>query len=118
MSPTHQYHQPNAPDPAGDDSESELAVELHELPAGSSHGTSSRSQNRPFDSGLPMRALRSARQRRKSFGVEDDDGEDTARLLEEGEGDQLSGEGAEDDDAPLLRHGLRRKPRRPSQTTL
>jgi phospholipid-translocating ATPase len=110
MSTSHQYHQPNAPDPSDDDNESDLDLEFHELGPASA---SQKAPQRSFDTSLPLRALRSARQQRRYADRDDDGDEDTQRLLEEGHT-----ESGPDDDAPLLQSGLRKKRRRPSQGTL
>lgn len=94
MSAPHQYHPPNAPDPADDDSESDLDLELGELTASpakerssppQSHRTS-RDHLRDFAARIPLRNLRVGRRTRRR---ESEDG-----LLH----DAAEGE----DDEPLL----------------
>lgn len=113
MSRPHQYHQPNAPDPLSDGSDSDIELDLQELDhANAEHGP--RVQNDPYkthqrvESQIPLRTLRVGRTRR--FGRHNhgydvsDDGEDLQGLLHDSNnhGDSTGSLGVVDDDAPLL----------------
>jgi phospholipid-translocating ATPase len=125
MSAPHQYHQPNAPDPADDDSDSDLDLELQELapgPAASSADQHSRSpahsrngshNTHDFARRIPLRNLnlRTGRQRNRHRDGED---EDLDELLHDGTQADRDSAGSVDsahDGAPLLPtlHGRRRR---------
>jgi phospholipid-translocating ATPase len=84
MSFPHQYYHQNAPDPADDESDSDLELTLNELdPASSAISPgASRLASNPFDFGtrIPLRNLRPGRIRKHSEVSAD--GEDTLGLLE------------------------------------
>ncbi|KAF2672014.1 phospholipid-translocating P-type ATPase [Microthyrium microscopicum] len=108
MSIPHQYHQPNAPDPSDDDSESDLELDLNELgpsPPGRPSARQPSSSSYDFSRRIPLRNIRQGRRRRHSEDVKDD-GEDTLGLLEEGPDSKFDSDESgfgRGDDAPLLR---------------
>ncbi|KAF1980791.1 phospholipid-translocating P-type ATPase-like protein [Aulographum hederae CBS 113979] len=131
MSTPHHYHQPNAPDPHDEDSESDLELDLHELdPTTSSHTSgpskrNSKDTRRPlqdYAGRIPLRNLRVGRLRgnrglRSSSRGHDAEEEDLRGLLQddnENKRDSGGSAGTGDDDAPLLstRNG-KRKPKEP-----
>jgi phospholipid-translocating ATPase len=121
MSASHQYHQPNAPDPANDDSESDLDLdlELHELapPSASNshsplHSRNSSANTHDFARRIPLRNLRAGRLRNRPR-----EDEDLEELLYDGPEANRDSSGSVDstyDGAPLLpSHNTpsRRRPR-------
>jgi phospholipid-translocating ATPase len=126
MSAPHDYHQPNAPNPLSDDSDSDL--DLHELdPLAASAAASpprraSREQRRPYHelgARIPLRNLRVGRLRGKSRRDQDDDDSDLRALIDDDEPHTRNSAGSfghsGDDDAPLLPSGTR--PRTQSRKT-
>ena len=118
MSRSHQYHQPNAPDPLSDGSDSDIDLDLQELDHVATEQSRSISidpykTHQQADSQIPLRNLRVGRTRR--FGRQRDihdvsgDGEDLQGLLNDSSdhGDS-TGNLAVDDDAPLLQPDGRR----------
>src|SRR5215469_7497765 len=111
MSVPHQYHQPNAPDAAEDDGDSDLDLELGELTAPSRNEhlftphspRSSRDQAvRDFAARIPLRNLRAGRR----------------HIRTESE-DELLGDGLEEEDGePLLAPSYGRRPYARSENTL
>ena len=113
MSRSHHYHQPNAPDPPSDGSESDIELDLQELdPATSERSISD--YNDPYKTHqregnqIPLRNLRVGRARnfggrRKRVRNVSGDREDLECLLndETGHGDSAASLSI-DDDAPLL----------------
>jgi phospholipid-translocating ATPase len=102
MSVSHQYHQPNAPDHADDDSDSGLDLELGELdpiPSSAAFSNSPRQAPTTFDFArrIPLRTLRT--RRRPSY--EDGDGEDTRSLLGNGKYDPAAGQPLHEDPSSL-----------------
>lgn len=119
MSRSHQYHQPNAPDPLNDASDSDLDLDLQEIDHAATEHSRSISSN-PYkthqeaESQIPLRNLRVGRTRRfgrQKIVVHDvsGDGEDLQRLLNDSSdhGDS-TGNLAVADDAPLLQPEGRR----------
>ena len=118
MSRSHQYHQPNAPDPLSDGSDSDIDLDLQELDHVATEHSRSISidpykTHQQADGQIPLRNLRVGRTRR--FGRQKDihhvsgDGEDLQGLLNDSSdhGDS-TGNLAVDDDAPLLQRDGRR----------
>ena len=119
MSRSHQYHQPNAPDPLSDGSDSDVDLDLREIDhAATEHSrsisTDPYKNHQQAESQIPLRNLRVGRTRR--FGrqkkiVHDvpGDGEDLQGLLNDSSdhGDS-TGNLAVADDAPLLQPDGRR----------
>ena len=119
MSRPHQYHQPNAPDPLSDGSDSDVELDLQEL----DHAID---RNGPWinpdphkthlrgESQIPLRNLRIGRTR--GFGRQKqeydvlDDREDLQGLLQDSNdhGDSTGSLGTIDDNAPLLQPNGRR----------
>lgn len=119
MSRPHQYHQPNAPDPLSDGSESEIEIDLQELDTATVEhrsGTYNDPQktNQRAESQIPLRNLRAGRTR--GFGRQKHGyyvpgiGEDLQGLLPDGNGhgDSTGSLGVVDDNAPLLQPDGRR----------
>ena len=118
MSRSHQYHQPNAPDPLSDASDSDIELELQEL----DHANTEQSPaiyahhyktHRPVGNQIPLRNLRVGRTRGDGRQKHDDNasgsGEDLQGWLSNGNdhGDSIGSLGFEDD-APLLRSDAKR----------
>ena len=118
MSRSHQYHQPNAPDPLSDGSDSDIDLDLQEIDHVATEHSRSFSTD-PYktyqqaESQIPLRNLRVGRTRRfgrqKSIHDVSGDGEDLQGLLNDSSdhGDS-TGNLAADDDAPLLQPNGRR----------
>ncbi|KAL8700238.1 MAG: hypothetical protein Q9201_005556 [Fulgogasparrea decipioides] len=111
MSKDHQYHQPNAPDSPGDESDSDIELDINELGPHSGKGRNELDGSPTWDqqnpeSRIPLRNLRLSRIRGFRDPSHDDsyrDG-DAEGLLQ----DPLGGrdpEGTLDDSAPLLESG-------------
>jgi phospholipid-translocating ATPase len=124
MSAPHQYHQPNAPDPADDDSDSDLDLELQELapaPSTDQHSRSpARSRNgslntHDFARRIPLRNLNlragRLRSRQRHHGDDDDDLEELLHDGPQADGDSAGSLDSAHDGAPLLPtlHGRRRR---------
>ena len=119
MSRPHLYHQPNAPDPLSDGSDSDTELDLQELDhATPEHGPRSypdpyKTQQRA-ERQIPLRTLRVGRTRgfsRQKHGHDvSGEGEDLQGLLLDGNrhGDFTGSLGVVEDDAPLLQPSGRR----------
>ena len=118
MSRSHQYHQPNAPDASGDESDSDVELDLQELdPTTVEYSpdlyTESYKTHQRVESQIPLRNLRIGRTRKIGRQKHDHDvsrgGEDLQSLLNDRDDHEDShGDPGVDDDAPLLhRHGRR-----------
>jgi phospholipid-translocating ATPase len=127
MSAPHQYHQPNAPDPADDDSESDLDLELQELTPAAQHHTRSPAHSRnsshntqDFARRIPLRNLRAGRLRNRQREHEHED-EDLEELLHDAPTTNRHSAGSIDsayDGAPLLPTLPGRRRRRESPNAL
>jgi phospholipid-translocating ATPase len=105
MSAPHQYHQPNAPDPSADESDSDLELDLQELdPVEQQVRPEARFQGlRGLGTRIPLRNLRVGRLRARQ--KQDHDEEEDLRGLMHDEDDQPRDSGGSlnaEDDAPLL----------------
>jgi phospholipid-translocating ATPase len=119
MSAPHQYHQPNAPDPANDDSDSDLDLELQELaPAPApdharspAHSRNSSNATHEFARRIPLRNLRPGRLRNRPREREDEDLEELLHDAPEANEDSSGSHDSAYDGAPLLPtlHGRRRR---------
>ena len=119
MSRSHQHHQPNAPDPLSDESDSDVDLDLQEIDhAATEHSRSISADpyktHRQAESQIPLRNLRFGRTRRsgrqkKIVHDVSGDGEDLQGLLNDSSdhGDS-TGNLAVADDAPLLQPDGRR----------
>ena len=120
MSRSHQYHQPNAPDPLSDGSDSDVDLDLQELDhVATEHSRSISAEpyktHQQAESQIPLRNLRVGRTRRfrrqKNIvhGVSGD-GEDLQGLFNDSSdhGDSTGNLAVDDDDAPLLQPDGRR----------
>ena len=119
MSRPHQYHQPNAPDPLSDASDSDIELDLQELDhATAEHGpgmnTDPHKTHQRAESQIPLRNLRVGRTRGFGRPKHDydasGDGEDLQGLLRDSNdyGDSTGSLGVVHDDAPLLQPNGRR----------
>ncbi|KAF2428096.1 phospholipid-translocating P-type ATPase-like protein [Tothia fuscella] len=136
MSTPHQYHQPNAPDPAGDDTDDDLDLDLELAGLAPHSSTSNHHSSSPFHSRnsssnthdfgrhrhIPLRNLRAGRLRSRPRNED----EDLEELLHNGPGEaNRESSGSVDsthDGAPLLHSngattGKRSGRRRPRPTT-
>ena len=120
MSRSHQYHQPNAPDPLSDGSDSDVDLDLQELDhVATEHSRSISAEpyktHQQAESQIPLRNLRVGRTRRSRrqknivHGVSGD-GEDLQGLFNDSSdhGDSTGNLAVDDDDAPLLQPDGRR----------
>ncbi|KAL8734496.1 MAG: hypothetical protein Q9166_001396 [cf. Caloplaca sp. 2 TL-2023] len=125
MSRPHQYHQPNAPDSLGDDSDSDIELDLQELaPYNAKHvnehgGSSSLDQQSP-ESRIPLRNLRVSRTRGPGFQRQVNsfrDGDSEGLLQDRSSG--RDSDGTLEDSAPLLEPSDRSiaKPEPPDQSS-
>ena len=120
MSRSHQYHQPNAPDPPSDGSDSDIELDLQELDSTRtqhSYNISTnpdKTRNKQLEHPIPLRNLRVGRTRRgvrqkHSHDDVSDDGEDLQGLLNDGsDHEDSTGNLPAGDDAPLLQQNGRR----------
>ena len=111
MSAPHQYHQPNAPDAAEDDSDSDLDLELGELTAPSRNERPSMSHSPPssrdqavrdFAARIPLRNLRAGKR----------------HIRRESEDELLRDHPDEEDGEPLLSSSYGRRPHVRSESIL